>query len=225
MISFDIPSGNDPLMGPVDLQWARNCLRGMSSESFLRRYNQPALILVIREGATPSDDDDELGGTLVMGSRGEDGETYAISLVTKRPRLNPEQLPSGAYRFASPGSGSATVRRRRLDLPSGSYRLDRGLRKPTRPRHSGQWITLGRSANTDLVLRLATISKLHSIFQEVEGVWTLVDGGSTNGTFLENERLTAGAPAVIRSGATVCFGPDVTGRFLMPRDLISYILE
>ncbi len=64
-------------------------------------------------------------------------------------------------------------------------------------------ISIGRSPGATLVLEDPYVSTRHAELREIDGEWTLVDLGSTNGTFVDDERisepqvLTIGTPARI----------------------------
>ena len=118
MFTTDQPQGDDPLMGPVDLDWARNCLRGMSSQTFFERYTSPALILSLREGVAPFEDSREQ------------------MLSTRRSSLSADPTRQVGVTIIAP-----KARRRR----------------GPRPR-----VTLGRSSEVDITIKIATLSKLAS---------------------------------------------------------------
>ncbi len=63
---------------------------------------------------------------------------------------------------------------------------------------------IGRADYNDLVVPDASVSTSHAKLQRREGVWVLVDLDSTNGTFVDGERVKAEAPLV--PGAMVRFG-------------------
>jgi hypothetical protein len=70
-------------------------------------------------------------------------------------------------------------------------------------------ITVGRTSNSDLVIPDDSVSKLHAFFQRLgdSNVFGLTDAESTNGTFLNDVRLTAHAtPVAAPPGSRVRFG-------------------
>ncbi|MFJ9692991.1 FHA domain-containing protein [Kitasatospora sp. NPDC101183] len=72
----------------------------------------------------------------------------------------------------------------------------------------GQTITLGRAHDSTIVLDDDYASSRHArIYQDQTGQWTVEDLGSTNGTYLDRQRLTAPTPlqpgTPIRIGRTV----------------------
>jgi FHA domain len=69
-------------------------------------------------------------------------------------------------------------------------------------------ITLGRTANNDLVVNDASISKLHAFFTEHPNKgFGLVDAGSRNGTFVAGAPLPSrGAAMPVRLGDRLRFG-------------------
>ena len=73
---------------------------------------------------------------------------------------------------------------------------------------------IGRADYNDLVIPDPSVSTSHAKLQRREGVWVLVDLDSTNGTFVDGERIKGEAP--LAPGALVRFG-DVQLLF-EPRD-------
>jgi len=65
-------------------------------------------------------------------------------------------------------------------------------------------VNLGRADYNDIVLPDPSISTSHAKLQRREGVWVLVDLDSTNGTFVEGERVQGEAP--LGPGAMVRLG-------------------
>ncbi len=63
--------------------------------------------------------------------------------------------------------------------------------------------TLGRTAGVDHVVNDPSVSRQHALFERQDGVWTVTDQGSANGTFLDGQRI---ATAQIRDGQEVRFG-------------------
>jgi len=72
-------------------------------------------------------------------------------------------------------------------------------------------IFLGRSPNNDLVVPNTMVSKLHAYFCQVPGerVYQLVDMDSTNGTFVNGERLLPSVKKTLRDADEVAFGPEM----------------
>jgi hypothetical protein len=177
MFTSDRPTGNDPLIGPVDLEWARNVLRGMSSQSFLKRYRSPALILSHRQGITTMEETSNFNMTRRATLRGPTIQA-GVSLITQKKRS---------------------------------------------PMNAKQ-VSMGRSSRSDVCVKIATISKVHLYFEKVEETWTVLDNGSTNGTFLKDQKLNANEPNILASGDMIYLGPDLGAIFLMPNDLMHYVL-
>lgn len=76
-------------------------------------------------------------------------------------------------------------------------------------------ITVGRSARADVCLPYPKISKLHGHFRVDDGVYSLVDGNSTNGTYVDGVRIPSDAPYPLPADCIVFFGKYET-RFMMP---------
>jgi len=65
-------------------------------------------------------------------------------------------------------------------------------------------VNIGRADYNDLVFPDESVSTTHAKLQRREGVWILVDLDSTNGTFVDGERIKGEVP--LAPGATVRFG-------------------
>ncbi len=61
-------------------------------------------------------------------------------------------------------------------------------------------ITVGRTANNDVIVSDPQISKFHAFFRQTHGAWEVADAGSRNGTFLHNQQLDSKRPVTIVSG-------------------------
>jgi len=71
-------------------------------------------------------------------------------------------------------------------------------------------VNIGRGDYNDLVIADPSVSTMHAKLQRREDVWILSDLGSTNGTFVEGERLKGEVP--LSPGTTLRFG-DVIALF------------
>jgi hypothetical protein len=68
-------------------------------------------------------------------------------------------------------------------------------------------VSIGRARNCDVVLRDASISKLHAhVRAEPDGSFVLIDLGSHNGTKIHDDPLPANQPAPVRTGDVVTIG-------------------
>ena len=65
-------------------------------------------------------------------------------------------------------------------------------------------ISIGRSPAATLVLEDPYVSTRHAELRQVDGEWTLIDLGSTNGTFVEDSRISA--PQVLTTGTPARIG-------------------
>lgn len=76
-------------------------------------------------------------------------------------------------------------------------------------------ITVGRSARADVCLPYPKISKHHGHFQVEDGAYSIVDGSSTNGTYVDGERIAPGSAHRLPADCILFFGKYET-RFMMP---------
>lgn len=79
------------------------------------------------------------------------------------------------------------------------------------PQQSFVWV--GREPGCDVVLAYEGVSKLQAHFsRRPDGELELLDANSTNGTFVNDKRLAANEPAVMKDQTRLRFGP-VSVRF------------
>lgn len=72
---------------------------------------------------------------------------------------------------------------------------------------TGARLSVGRSAENDLTIEDASVSKIHaSLVLNNENRLLVADTGSTNGTFINNERIAYGKAFPIENNARVAFG-------------------
>jgi hypothetical protein len=83
--------------------------------------------------------------------------------------------------------------------------------------HPGEVVSLGRDPSSTVVLEDATVSRRHAVLRLEDGTWVLDDAGSTNGTWLRDERitrLTIDRPVEVRLGTP----PDGVTVMLRPAE-------
>ncbi len=88
-------------------------------------------------------------------------------------------------------------------------------------------VTVGRAGNNDIALEVSSVSKFHAYFTKdpQDGQWWLHDAGSSNGTWIDGERLAAShGRAKLRDGAAVQLGPDTRARFFLPQALFELLV-
>ena len=71
-------------------------------------------------------------------------------------------------------------------------------------------VNIGRGDYNDVIIADPSVSTTHAKLQRRDAIWILTDLGSTNGTFVEGERLTGEMP--LSPGTTIKFG-DVAALF------------
>src|SRR5215831_10857404 len=97
---------------------------------------------------------------------------------------------------ANPGGGGAA--------PLANFLVRTGSLKGTRLLVKTPIVNIGRAEYNDLIIPDESVSTSHAKLQRREGVWVLVDLESTNGTFVDGERIKADTP--IAPGTMVRFG-------------------
>ena len=93
---------------------------------------------------------------------------------------------------------------------SGELELFPLAKKPGAP--FADMITVGRTANNDVVIKDVTVSRFHAFFRERDGGWIVCDAGSKNGTMLQGKPLDARKEKSLAPGAAVRLG-DVETTF------------
>ncbi|MFD9466852.1 FHA domain-containing protein [Streptomyces sp. NPDC060027] len=139
----------------------------------------------------------DLFGTRVTqrGSRREAARPQQAARPAAPPQQRQQQPPAG-------GGG-----RQRRGAPS-KLVVSEGTLTGTTVALQGQTITLGRAHDSTIVLDDDYASSRHArIYPDRDGQWIVEDLGSTNGTYLDRNRLTTPTPiplgAPIRIGKTV----------------------
>jgi pSer/pThr/pTyr-binding forkhead associated (FHA) protein len=74
------------------------------------------------------------------------------------------------------------------------------------PLSEGEQVEVGRSSDLDMVLVEEMVSRKHAVFRLTDGVLTVEDLGSTNGTFVNGERIEK---ATLREGDRVLIGTSI----------------
>lgn len=109
--------------------------------------------------------------------------------------------PRPAAAAANPGGGAGGGTG---GAPLANLLVRTGTLKGTRLLVKTPIVNIGRADYNDLVLPDESVSTSHAKLQRREGVWVLVDLESTNGTFVDGERIKADMP--IAPGTMVRFG-------------------
>lgn len=98
------------------------------------------------------------------------------------------------------------------------------LRKRTGNSNFTSMITVGRSGKNDLVVPGAGISKFHAYFMRIRDDWTLVDAGSSLGTFVEGRELSPRTErAPMSNGTRIRLGKSLVGTFLDPPGCLEFL--
>jgi len=73
---------------------------------------------------------------------------------------------------------------------------------------SGEEITIGRDISNDIVISDAEVSRHHARLVSQAGGYVLEDTGSTNGTFVNGQRLMG--PHMLRPGEAILLGENIS---------------
>jgi pSer/pThr/pTyr-binding forkhead associated (FHA) protein len=111
-------------------------------------------------------------------------------------------VPASELRRNTPPSG--------LAAPLASFLVRSGELKGQRLPVKVPVVNIGRGEYNDVIIADPSVSTMHAKLQRRDAVWILTDLGSTNGTFVEGERLTGEVP--LSPGTTIRFG-DISALF------------
>jgi pSer/pThr/pTyr-binding forkhead associated (FHA) protein len=76
-------------------------------------------------------------------------------------------------------------------------------------------VSVGRAGDVaDVAIELSSVSKLHASFKRAPEGWTVQDEGSTNGTFVDGDRLATRTPRPVITSSVLRFGPELRLTFL-----------
>jgi pSer/pThr/pTyr-binding forkhead associated (FHA) protein len=111
----------------------------------------------------------------------------------------PTQAPAGG-----PGGGAGKGGPAGQGAPFANFLFRSGALKGQRLVIKTPHANIGRADYNDLVIPDPSVSTSHAKLQRREGMWVLLDLDSTNGTFVDGERVKGEAP--LAPGAPVRFG-------------------
>ena len=131
------------------------------------------------------------------------------------PQAPPAPPPAAAARLQNTSFGMPATPRPTAPAPSpaaagagggplANFLVRSGLLKGQRLVVKTPVANIGRADYNDLVVPDESVSTSHAKLQRREGIWVLVDLESTNGTFVDGERIAADTP--IAPGTMVRFG-------------------
>jgi hypothetical protein len=83
------------------------------------------------------------------------------------------------------------------------------------------FVSLGRSANNDVVVSLDSVSKLHGYFTHTGDGWAYTDQGSTNGSMINGRKVESSQRTPLTDGDRLKLGGGITLRFLLPESLLK----
>ncbi|MBL4846454.1 MAG: FHA domain-containing protein [Planctomycetes bacterium] len=127
-------------------------------------------------------------------------------------------------------SERATLNRRSKgeDVTGGDPSRYRGKLAPLAKRAGNPFpnvISIGRATSCDVVLSLATVSKLQGYFRRGEQGWAFLDQRSLNGTLLNGVVLEANQLHPLKDGDELSIAEEVVLTFVLPASLAGYLAQ
>lgn len=145
----------------------------------------------------------------------------AVPMVAPPPPAGAEERLSQTMHggpVPTPSTPKPTVRASGPSVPLATFMVRSGILKGQRLTVRVPVVNIGRADYNDLVIPDDSVSSAHAKLQRREGVWVVVDNGSTNGTWVDGERIQA--EALLGPGTIVRFG-EVSVMFEPTDDHIS----
>jgi hypothetical protein len=147
--------------------------------------------------------------------RSRDDQTGEWTHVPRKPRTPTDPPPRGETEeitvVASVG---------RAPPPLGEVEVFPLTKKPGAS--FPELITIGRTANNDIVLKDVTVSRFHAFFRQRDTAWVVGDAGSKNGTQVDGVDLEPRKEHGVWSGANVRIG-DLELTFYTAEQLFEYL--
>lgn len=137
----------------------------------------------------------------------------AATASQQMPIVKPTEFRTLTHKEHAASNAEAEELEAALILP-----LRKGERRPFPER-----ISVGRAVNCDVVIRDASVSKLHGHFRDVgEESAFFTDGKSSNGTRLDGSLIQPGVATEIRRHSLLSFG-RVQLMFMSPGDVYDWL--
>lgn len=198
----------------------------LDRESFLKRYPQPVILLEKKEGefadpgfqtvATKRDDSADTKDGEDEEGRGPGRDTdIDMKVATPDTPPTPKRTPTAEKH--------ADIAKRLGEAGSAVYVCVLAKRDANK---FASMITVGRAANNDVRINLPSVSKFHAYFTHIprDGSWFITDANSSNGTWVDGERLKPErGRAKLVNGTAIRLGPDVIGRFFDASGLYEFL--
>lgn len=112
------------------------------------------------------------------------------------------------------------------DVTGGDPSRYRGKLAPLTKRSGNPFpnvISIGRALSCDVVLSLATVSKLQGYFRRQPQGWAFLDQRSLNGTLLNGIRLEPNKLHALEDGDEISIAEELVLTFVLPQSLPSYL--
>lgn len=115
-------------------------------------------------------------------------------MIDSQPSSSKEQVEALLVHYASPGL---------------QFQLPETPLSQTNP------LTIGRQAGAHLLIDEGSVSRRHAVISYINKQYMVQDLGSTNGTFVNNERIGLARPCVLQPNDIIRFGSIVTCKFIL----------
>ncbi len=120
----------------------------------------------------------------------EPEDRFCSSCGTPRPRVEDQDL-TGVVNLDLQNTGPVPVTEGLAGLTRGMSVIvvQRGPEIGQRFELAGERLTVGRAADSDIMLDDVTVSRHHAQFVATDGGWDIVDKGSLNGTYVNRHSV------------------------------------
>ena len=114
------------------------------------------------------------------------------------------------------------------DVQEGGYSFICPIRK--RKQNDDPRIYIGRvGKHNDMVIPVSSVSSRHACFYSpnisMKGTWTIMDIGSSNGTWVNDEGIAPNTEIPLESGVSLRFGGNLIAWFFSPEDFYQVLVN
>jgi ABC-type multidrug transport system ATPase subunit/pSer/pThr/pTyr-binding forkhead associated (FHA) protein len=133
---------------------------------------------------------------------------FTLTLLEELVAAFPEGAAPAAFAPAAPAATAASAASGAAAAPGGAkHKTVVGQFAVDNPGAGQQTKTIGRSAESDLVVSHAQVSSRHALLHQVGKDLFVEDCGSQNGTFVRGQRIPAGQRVAVSHGEKIFIGP------------------
>lgn len=202
----------------VSLREYKGKVGKLARDEFVAKYPHPILLLEKKEG-----DFVDPGFQTVATKPGPEDSDSDVAEIPDARRERDTVMPSGFVVETKPQLDPDFAKK----VAENEAGIHVCVLQKRDPNKFASMITVGRAANNDVRINLPSVSKFHCYFTHIpkDKIWFITDANSSNGTWVDGERLKAErGRAKLSNGTAIRIGPDVVVRFFEAASFFEYML-